>query len=100
MKTNTQIFKFVCARPRLITITTACLFVAASLAFGKDKGLNFTSYDVPGAVSTAGQGNNDSGDIVGFYSNDGLSDHGFLLRKGAFTTIDVPGAADTAPGTS
>jgi hypothetical protein len=96
MKTNPQIFKFVCASPRLITITTACLFLAASLAFGKDKGLNFTSYDLPGAVITDGQGNNDRGDIVGFYSNDGVSSHGFLFSKGAFTTFDVPGAADTA----
>jgi uncharacterized membrane protein len=38
---------------------------------------------------------NDRGDVVGQYAtNDGVS-HGFMLSKGAVTTLDFPGASDT-----
>jgi hypothetical protein len=39
-------------------------------------------------------GINPEEDIVGFYDN-ATGRHGFLLSKGAFTTIDVPGAFST-----
>lgn len=48
----------------------------------------------PGATSTTAMGVNARGDVVGSYSQAGVS-HGFLLREGTFTTIDVPGAAGT-----
>jgi uncharacterized membrane protein len=63
----------------------------------------FTTIDFPGASATAARGINSEGDIVGLYCLQGLVPtlcngtglHGFLLSKGAFTTIDVPGAAYT-----
>lgn len=71
----------------------------------------FTTIDFPGAVETgvdgANAGLNSRGDIVGDYCDvstmpcisyplDG-SVHGFLLREGEFTTINVPGAIATSP---
>src|SRR5437588_12438130 len=57
---------------------------------------SFTSFDVPGATLTAGEGINAQGEVVGFYNDSSARQHGFLLRKGAFTTVDVPGAQDSA----
>jgi probable HAF family extracellular repeat protein len=39
--------------------------------------------------------NNDLGDIVGEYGGDDGFFHGFLLSKGALTTLDFPGASDS-----
>ena len=73
------------------------------------QGYTFTSIDVscpaaaaaaacpaglaPGqaAASTGARGINARGDIVGFYTNADRIAHGFLLDRGTFTTIDVPG---------
>jgi uncharacterized membrane protein len=55
----------------------------------------FVKIDFPKSVSTDARGINARGDIVGSYEDaDGIS-HGFLLRKRAFTSIDVPKAAAT-----
>ena len=51
--------------------------------------------DVPGVTSTLAFGINDRGQIVGNYSAPPGILHGFLLHRGTFTTIDVPGAAFT-----
>ena len=40
-------------------------------------------------------GINPEGDVVGDYFAEDISQHGFLLSKGKFTTIDVPGAGAT-----
>ncbi|HEX3585003.1 MAG TPA: hypothetical protein VH024_03365 [Candidatus Angelobacter sp.] len=48
--------------------------------------------DFPGATSTAAEGINDRGDIVGIYFDNTGTLHGFLQQNGALTTIDVPGA--------
>jgi probable HAF family extracellular repeat protein len=58
-------------------------------------GPGVTTLDVPGANFTYARGINDAGQIVGFYSADGL--HGFLLSSGIYTTLDVPAAAYTEP---
>ena len=71
----------------------------------------FTTIDFPGAVETgvdgANAGLNSRGDIVGDYCDISPAPcisyplngnvHGFLLREGEFTTIDVPGAIATSP---
>jgi probable HAF family extracellular repeat protein len=62
-----------------------------------------TLIDFPGAVETSVRGNDNAGDMVGAYcaaqnTSKCLSagnTHGFLLRGGAFTTIDFPGAVYT-----
>jgi len=69
-------------------------------AFLLDRG-QYRSFDAPGVAYTYPFGIDDRGRIVGFTGDAlGTELHGFLLRKGpegAFTRIDVPGAA--APGT-
>jgi hypothetical protein len=70
---------------------------------------SFASIDFPGAVEaasacsggggTAATGINSEGTIVGYYCGaDGIANHGFLLSKGNFSTIDVPGALVTFAG--
>lgn len=55
----------------------------------------FVQIDVPHSDYTETNGVNARGDIVGMYvDSDGVS-HSFVLRKGLFTTIDVPGATET-----
>ena len=62
-----------------------------------------TSFDVPGAQGTEATDINESGQIVGNYSEDTpivndatMNVHGFLReRSGKFTTIDAPGAVLT-----
>jgi len=66
---------------------------------------SFASIDFPGAVETASgcsgvggtsaNGINSEGTIVGFYCGADDTNHGFLLSKGNFSTIDVPGALIT-----
>lgn len=64
----------------------------------------FSTIDVPGSTLTFAQRNNDKGDIVGLYCDSGdtvcandfsIGAHGYLLSKGTFTTINVPGASTT-----
>ena len=52
--------------------------------------LTYTSLDVPDATLTTASGINARGDVVGLYRDANNRVHGFLLRDGAFTTIDVP----------
>ncbi len=47
---------------------------------------------------TAPWGINDKGDIVGNYYPEDGSLHGFLLSRGVYTKIDLPGACSTNPG--
>jgi probable HAF family extracellular repeat protein len=74
--------------------------------FLSNQGL-FTQIDFPGATETLLTGINNSGKIVGAYSdrdqivgrfndpNNAAGNHGFLLDDGAFTPIDFPGAPGT-----
>ena len=65
-------------------------------ALGAEKKYNLTTIDYPNAISTnIAVGISDSGDIVGSYTDSNKKVHGFLLRNGVYTTIDVPGAAIT-----
>ena len=52
--------------------------------------------DAKGADITIAQGINNAGTIVGVYVRfaEGLA-HGFVLSKGVFTTVDVPGSLET-----
>jgi probable HAF family extracellular repeat protein len=60
-----------------------------------DRG-EFSTIDVPGAVGTKALGINPEGHIVGEYEDINGIVHGYVLRHGAFTTIDaVPGAIST-----
>jgi len=57
--------------------------------------VDFTTIDVPGAISTLATDINPRGDIVGTYIDGDHHSHGYLLRNGQFTTIDFPGSAFT-----
>ncbi|HVE72501.1 MAG TPA: hypothetical protein VNI54_14145 [Thermoanaerobaculia bacterium] len=70
----------------------------------------FTSIDYPGAaqtkgiifelaagLGTAGFGLNRHGDIVGEYADSNKVAHGYLLRRGRFSSFDAPGATQS-PG--
>lgn len=55
----------------------------------------YTKINVPGTDDgfTYAQGINNGGVIVGYYAkNDDDLDHGFVLTKDGYTTVDVPGA--------
>jgi uncharacterized membrane protein len=59
------------------------------------------TFDVPGAITTAGYEINNRGWIVGNYDDANRVTHGYVLRDGRFTTIDhprTPGKPDV-PGT-
>ncbi len=55
----------------------------------------FTQLMFPEAMGTVAYGINDSGEIVGLYSNDEVTYHGFTLISGVYTSVDYPGATDT-----
>ena len=61
---------------------------------------SFKTIDVPGASTpgggTAAEGINVQGEVVGIYYDSVIHSHGFLLKKGKYTTIDFPGALDSA----
>src|SRR5262249_39651403 len=79
-----------------LTPTLIVLVALAILTPWSAQASTLTTIDVPGADSTAAQGINASGDIVGFWS-DATSSHGFQFTSGAFLTVDVPGAISTGP---
>ena len=73
--------------------TLFCL-TFSSLLFAED--YTFLRIDFPGSTLTYANGINARGDIVGRYDDAHGRTHGFLLRKGVFTTLDFPGAPYTA----
>ena len=54
--------------------------------------VSFTTVNYPGATTTAVEGINSSGELVGIFT-DSTGDHGFIDNGGTFTTINVPGGA-------
>ena len=67
----------------------------ALLTLGPAVGLaqTYTTIDCPDALLTYARSINDRGEIVGI-CEDADGAHGFLLRHGRFTLIDVPGATE------
>jgi uncharacterized membrane protein len=55
----------------------------------------FTRIDPPGSTSTYVGGINNSGEVVGSYSEAVFTGHGFLYKSGVYTIVDVPGASST-----
>ena len=55
----------------------------------------FSVFDYPGTLSTQGYGINDSGEIVGSYTDDAENLHGYIYRNGRFMSFDVPGMVST-----
>src|SRR5437773_10775701 len=79
-------------RRRIVTAFLAVAIFAPAVS-----ARSITTIDVPGAVTTAPQGINSPGEVVGLTTGaDGVT-HGFLLSHGTFTGINVPGHLQTAP---
>jgi len=78
---------------QVIKLTLFCLAVSPLLLAADYR---FVKIDFPNATETLANGINARGDIVGRYSDTEGVFHGFLLRKGVFSTIDFPGASLTA----
>jgi uncharacterized membrane protein len=80
-------------------------FDAALHGYLRDKSGNFQLIDFPGltAPCTAPRWINERGDIVGLFARVDVGDdcfvtpslHGFLLRQGKYTEINVPGSTST-----
>jgi YVTN family beta-propeller protein len=66
-----------------------CLETAS---FSTRHGARFESFDFPGSTNTQATAITPSGEIVGRYNSADGKQHGFVLRDGAFTSVDVPGA--------
>jgi probable HAF family extracellular repeat protein len=60
---------------------------------------NFVTVQYPGVPNTMVWGINNLGDIVGRYRGSDNVRHGFMRRKGVFTTIDYPNLGTYATGT-
>jgi uncharacterized membrane protein len=66
--------------------------VPAFHGFVRELDGTITTIDVPGADDTQVFGINDRGQIAGVQRSRGGTFRGFVLDRGAFTTVDVPGA--------
>lgn len=76
-----------------IKLAQSCLALC-SMLFSAD--YRFIKIEFRNANETIASGINARGDIVGRYDDVNGVVHGFLLRKGTFTAIDVPGASFTS----
>lgn len=88
-----------CARLQSLVIGASMLLVSAGALA---QTYTFVSIDVPCVACPGGiarqsiaEGINPAGAIVGTYKDATNAQHGFLLKKGQFTTIDVPDAVAT-----
>lgn len=79
--------------PQVLRVVLFWLAVR-SITFAAD--YRFVRIDFPNGFNTIASGINARGDISGRYDDANGVAHGFLLRKGVFTTIDVPGATFTS----
>src|ERR1700751_4121019 len=72
-----------------------------AFAFGMLPGVSaqvYTSVDFPGAVATTLNGGpNPEGTNIGSYTDTLGVTHGFVLKKGVFTSFDPPGSTATTP---
>ena len=76
-------------RRRPIWLLLALLTLGPAVVFAQ----TWTTIDCPDALATYARNINERGEIVGI-CEDATGEHGFLLRRGRFTMIDVPGAAE------
>jgi hypothetical protein len=75
--------------------TSRTLVVPDEALFARGAGeLEFTTIEVPGAMSTQAWGIGPTGDVVGHYVSGDVT-LGFLLQGGTFTPIEFPGASLT-----
>src|SRR5581483_6001431 len=83
----------------LVHVAQSCAGLLLLATGGAAQPFNYYTIDVPcsacpGGIarSTSAQGINPAGDIVGSYVDAVGMSHGYLLRGGHFTKINVPGS--------
>src|SRR5215467_5521460 len=76
-----------------VASTTLAFFV---LITQSNASPSFTTIDYPGAVLTAADDINASGQVCGWYIDVSGVFHGFLLSGGAYASITFPGAGHTS----
>ena len=69
--------------------------VLAAPALARGYRYKFTSFDVPGATYTVGDGVNHAGTIAGWFQDTSGVKHGYVWSGDTFTQFDVPGAVAT-----
>ncbi len=80
-------------RPVLVVIV-ATLFAASVQSARATTLKGYITLSPPGSVETLPQSVNNTGAVVGWYS-DGSTTHGFLYFQGNYTTLNYPGADGT-----
>jgi probable HAF family extracellular repeat protein len=75
-------------------LTAVALALALSCPGIASAQFNFTTIDVPDSTGTAANANS-THEVVGSFDDADGNTHGFVLSKGTYTQIDVPGASLT-----
>ena len=79
---------------RLVICTFSVAFATLSIASAQQ----YTTIDFPGAIATSLNGGpNPQGTNIGSYTDPSNVTHGFVLKKGVFTSFDPPGSTLTVP---
>jgi uncharacterized membrane protein len=73
-------------------------FAVLAIGSAQAQSFNYASVDFPNAIRTRAWGINPSGVIVGDYRDRSNVPHGFLLSRGRYITVDVPGTLIGVPG--
>lgn len=76
----------------------AMFFGYATVLFGQTStsvAFEYANLAYPGALLTEVNGINNNDIIVGSYLDSSSTEHGFIYRKGKFSSINFPGATDT-----
>ena len=76
-------------------LASLALLLASTTLAGSGSQSSFVTLDPPGSVDTRAFGISDAGDIVGLYITSDARTRGFLLKRGVYTSIDVPGSIRT-----
>jgi hypothetical protein len=76
-------------------VVAGVAFLGAASPADAQSFTDFTPIDVPGSSSTALPSINNSGQIVGQYTDDRSLHHGFLYNGGSYTTVDNPAFTQT-----
>ena len=80
---------------QITRLLLACLALGSASFAQTQPTFDFVEIRFPGAVTTNATGINNFGSVVGSYSIDGRTTHGYKLTNQHFTKIDFPGATST-----
>jgi uncharacterized membrane protein len=84
----------------MLGFVLAFIVVAATAAVDPPLTFTFKAFNVPGATATNSGGINNTGVIVGQYTDSALVGHGFILKGKKLTTLDDPKGTSGSTGAS